>query len=475
MRPGRRARRAAFALAALGLAAPDAWAADVRPRLSLAAAVGQALTANPRLLDARDTVEQANVSLRLARSDFRPKVVPNIVGSFGQTDVSNQMYRVDMSQRFTTGTELRATVGTATFQNQLGDYYNTDTTFLLSQPLLRGAGRAATRGQLASAEARLADAEQQRVISEYQVTLDVARAYYRIVAQQRVAEVAEKSLDRARRLREASQAKLQVGKVSQLDVFRAQQLVGQGEVQLLDAQAAVEEAKDYLRFLMGRDVDYDFDVEQEIPREVEPVAAEQAVMLAGEHRLELSGARAAVAEADRQVALARNRLLPQLDLSLGVTRRETAEGFLSSFRLDRFRMATFFTISMPVNRSQDNLAYHNALLERDRRRRETVTLGTRLAHEARGAVRQQERILKSLQLADSNVEFARQELEVAELRYQRGLSNNLDVVSAEAGLLGAESRRIALLAELAVARLVLRATLGVLDPVRDIGPEAAVS
>ncbi len=72
--------------------------------------------------------------------------------------------------------------------------------------------------------------------------------------------------------------------------------------------------------------------------------------------------------------------------------------------------------------------------------------------------------MKSLELADASVDFALKEVEVADLRYQRGLSNNLDVVTAENGLLQAQSRRMQALAELAVARLALHATLGILDP-----------
>jgi outer membrane protein TolC len=56
------------------------------------------------------------------------------------------------------------------------------------------------------------------------------------------------------------------------------------------------------------------------------------------------------------------------------------------------------------------------------------------------------------------------------MRYQNGLSNNLDVVTAEAGLLQAESRRIQALADSAVAGLRLRAVLGILDPRADISP-----
>jgi outer membrane protein TolC len=60
------------------------------------------------------------------------------------------------------------------------------------------------------------------------------------------------------------------------------------------------------------------------------------------------------------------------------------------------------------------------------------------------------------------------EVEVAQLRYDTGLSNNLDVVSAESRLMLAESRRIQALADAAVARLRLRALLGVFDPHADI-------
>ena len=65
-------------------------------------------------------------------------------------------------------------------------------------------------------------------------------------------------------------------------------------------------------------------------------------------------------------------------------------------------------------------------------------------------------------------DLGRKEVEVAQLRYERGLSNNLDVVTAESNLLTAESRRIAVLADSAVARLSLRAMLGILDPRKDV-------
>jgi len=67
--------------------------------------------------------------------------------------------------------------------------------------------------------------------------------------------------------------------------------------------------------------------------------------------------------------------------------------------------------------------------------------------------------------------LTRKECDVARFRYQRGLSNNLDLVNAETGLLAAEARRIGAIAELAVARLYLKAALGTLDPRKDVAQQ----
>ena len=453
--------------------------------VTLAQAINEALIKNDRILNQRDAIEQSALGLRLARNEFQPKVTPNILGSFGQTDVNSQNYRVDVSQKLVTGTEFRVGAGTSTSQIPgtvaagTSDirFYNADTTFTLTQPILRGAGTAITRRSLTSAEIRRADANRQEALAEQQVAVEVAAAYYRVVAQQSFVEVARQSLERARSLRDASEAKLDVGLVSQLDVLRAQQLVSQSEIQWFDAQSAIEDARDRLTSLMRRERSDTFAVESQIPRpDQEPVDVADAVASAIDHRLDLKSLIAGAADADLQVRFARNQLLPQVDVNFAWTRRETSETFARSFGLDRFQFATFFTIAMPVDRTPQIVGYQNALIDRERRKREIGTLQRQIADDVKRAVRDRDRLLRSLAAAETSVDIGRKEVEVAKLRYERGLSNNLDVVTAESSLLGAESRRIAALAESAVARLSLRAMLGILDPRKDIGgPAPAVT
>lgn len=460
-----------------GWLAASPAAAQTTQVLTLEQAVNEALGQNERLVNQADTTAQADLGLRLARNTFKPKVTPNIFGSFGRTDISSQTYRVDVSQKLTTGTDLRLSVGTASSQipsqSRLSEddvlFYNADTTLSVTQPLLRGFGSSVARRSLTSAELRRTDANRQQSLAEQQVAVDVAAAYYRVVAQQAFVDVARQSLDRSRRLRDASEAKLDAGLVSQLDVLRAQQLVAQAEVQFFDSQAGVEDARDRLTFLMGRPTSERFEVRVDIPRpDPDPIDTVHATTLALGNRLDLRSRVAARDDAENQIRFTKNQLLPQVDVNLALTRRETADSFRTSFALDGYQFATFFTISTPVDRTAQQVDYQSALLDRDRRRRDVVTLERQIADDVKQALRERDRLLRGVISAETSVEIGRREVEVAQMRYQTGLSNNLDVVTAESGLLAAEGRRIQALADSAVAKLRLRALLGVFNPRTDL-------
>jgi outer membrane protein len=450
-------------------------AASAQPAsmLTLEQAVQEALVRNERILNQHDATEQAALGVRLARNTFQPKVTPNVLGSFGQTNVNSQNYRVDVSQKFVVGTEVRLGIGTSTAQipavvgQPASDirFYNADTTLTLSQPLLRGLGAGVGRRGLSSAELRRTDADRQHTLVEQQVTLEVASAYFRIVAQQALIEVARQSLERARRLRDASEARLDAGLVSQLDVLRAHQLVTQAEIQLFDSEAADADARERLLFLLGREADAPVSIATDIPRPAaDPLDAGAAVATALANRLDLKILADSGADADRQISFAKNQLLPQLDVNVAYTRRQTADSFVHSFGVDRFQFATFLTIAMPVDRTPQLIDYQNALIERDRRRRDVATLQRSIADDVRRALRERNRLLRGLLAAENSVAISQKEVEVAQVRYERGLSNNLDVVTAEGNLIAAQSRRIQALADSAMAGLSLRAMLGILNP-----------
>ena len=437
--------------------------------LTLGSAIDLALARNDRVVAARDEEQRATIGVRIARAAFNPKVVPSLSSSLGQSDLANQNYGVAVSQQLTSGTEFRFNATTLSSRNQLGAFYTGDTTFLVRQPLLRGFGRDAVREPLTAAETRVDRSSRDRAFVEQTVALEAAAAYFDLIKQKQLAVVARQSLARSRQLADASAAKLTLGRASQLDVLRARQLAGQGEAQLLAATDAVDDAQDRLRVVMGMKTVDPIAVPDEIP----PVAMvnplpEDLVGAAWATRADVRNAEASMTDSSRAINLARSQLRPQADLSVGMTRQSAGQSIKTSFGLNDFRLATFATVSMPLDRTAEDAALQTAILERDRRQRDLEAMKTRVEVDVRKATRAHDRALKTLELETASLDLAARELDVAKFRYDRGLATSLDLVAAEGNLVAAEGRRIAASADVALTQFSLRATVGILDPRTDM-------
>jgi outer membrane protein TolC len=90
--------------------------------------------------------------------------------------------------------------------------------------------------------------------------------------------------------------------------------------------------------------------------------------------------------------------------------------------------------------------------------------------EVRSAVRNLERIRKSVELQRKGVDFAEQQHRLATMRYQRGLASNFDVVDAEGSLVAARTALVGLLTDFQVARMQLLRVTGSLDVAREFAP-----
>jgi outer membrane protein TolC len=439
-----------------------------QPRLSLAEAVTLALANSEPALQAGEAVAEAEIGLRVARGAFEPKFGSNVLGTLAQPSLSGQTYGLTFSQRLVTGTEFRANLSTTSARNQLGTYFASDTTFSVGQPVSRGFSSRFARRDVTASERRLENARREQLLAEQRLAIEVATAYYQVTAQSQLLLLAEASAARARQLLEASRARLAAGKVSQLDVLRAEQLVAENDLQVLDARTASLDAADQLRLLFGRGPDFLFTVAPDVSVPTGHMTEAEAEASALVQRLELAGAVASVREGEDAVWLAGQQSLPQVNLGVALTRRETAPNALDSFGLDNFQLAGFASATLMFDRTASRAGRQSAQLDLIRRQRKSASLRLSVAQEARRAVRYYERLYQGLTLVESSVEQASREAELALLRYERGLSNNLDVVAAEANLLGARARRASLLGELAVAWFQLRAAAGVLNPRVDI-------
>lgn len=430
--------------------------------VSLADAVDIALKKNFGLLTAADSVQSARINYSAARAQFYPQLIPSYSRASGSSS-----FGLEASQRLPwTGGSLSATaLMTSVPGADLAVTRSTGMQFLLRQPLLRGFGPNAAHYALRNSRRARQAQERSFELGRQRLAVDVARSFYQIVQQRQLLTVSRQSLRRSQSLRKASEARLAVGLVSKLDVFRAELQASQAQDSMVRAQAALDTALEQFRVLLGLSPTEPLEpqtveLSERLKDEVEPMDA--LLERARARRLELQEGRDQIDDARRTVSLSRQNMLPQLDLNLGFTQGGLGTTFFNAFGSDR-RVNVYFSASYPVERSSERANKAVAEIDVAARTRSVRQQELQVEAEVRAAVRELDRIRKSVELQKKGVEVAEQQRRLATLRYQRGLASNFDVVDAEGSLVLARSALVGLLTSYQVARIELMRVTGGLD------------
>lgn len=441
-------------------------------RLSLAQAVSTALSRNFGLLSSLDAERSARYGESVAFAAFYPKLLP----SFTRSSDGGSSLGAELSQRLPwlggtfslsgTRTTLDATEGAFASRS-------TDLRLSLVQPLLRGFGPTVTGYQLKNS--RRARQAQQRSLElvRQRLAIDVAASFYQVLRQRQLIDVSKQSLARSEGLRDASQARMQVGLASRLDVLRAELQASQARDALVSAEAALGSALEQFRVLLGLDPREPVEPEGGALPEVPPSedeAVDSLVTAALQRRLELMEVRDQVGDAQRSFRVARQSLLPQLDLN--VVHSETSTTAFSSdpLRLSDKRTSVFLSTSYPIERTADRAGAAVAELELLARRRAVKQREFEIEAEVRAAVRTLEQIRKRVEFQKQSLDLAEQQHQLATLRYQRGLASNFDVIDAETALVAARTALASLQADYQVARFQLLRATGSLDVEKEFAP-----
>jgi outer membrane protein TolC len=442
------------------------------PTLDLAAAVRVALERNFSLLDSADAVSASRWQESAARGEFLPQVVPLFQRGDGRT-----LFGLDVSQKLPwTGGTLTASgryVSEPELDVETPFPRSTDLGLILSQPLLKGAGPNATYFNLTNAERAVVTQERSLELARQRLAVQVAAAYYAVVAQRQLFEVADQSLKRTEGLLDASDARLKVGMASKLDVFRAELQAAQAREGMIRSRAALENALEQFRGILALppdDLVEPMTVELAAPGEGTEEPVDLLVGRALDNRLELREARDRVGDARRAASLARQNLLPQVDLNFGVSQLGFGRSFGDTFRAADTQVQFFLSASYPFQRATEKANRAVREIEVQARQRGVHQLELEIEREVYQAHRELDRIRQSVEVQEQAVEVAAQQRRLAVLRYQRGLASNFDVVDAESNYVVARSALVSLLTSYAVARLELLRVVGTLSVDTEFAP-----
>ncbi len=455
------------------LAAGVVRAADLRdaarlPSSAVLLTIGDALKAglarNPDLLDAEDAYLSTKYGERAVASGFLPQATP-----FYSTDRDPRTgeradsYGVNVSQQFSFGPSLQGGL-TVTRGAQPGEAYASQYLLSLRQSLLRGADPVVPAEPLR--EARRATQAQALAFETQRrrTVLSIYQAYLGLAEQEQALDLALERGERARRLTEFSRARFQAGSVSRLDVLRAEQQEAQASVSINDAVNAVEDARDLLRRTAGLPKDFAFCIRapEELPLP-EP-ELDQALDGLLDRQPAAVEARAEIGDAETAARIARSNRLPSLDAVLTYERTGAGMSAGDALRTDfsswRFGFATQYGLNSAAAAAQVRMA---EIAAREKGRAFDL-LADDLERQVRQAYRRLDVLRRDHAIAEENARVAELQARVAQLRYEKGLSDNFNVVDAEGLLNSARLLELDSRFQTLLARLDCLSASGYLEP-----------
>ena len=429
--------------------------------VSLDESISMALQGNFGLLSSADIVASARLAEGVQRAAFLPQVTPLFQRSPNETTVGASL---DQALPWSGGL-LHGSFGTHSPHDGLAAR-SSELNATLVQPLLRGFGPTTSLFALRNARRARESQERSFALARQSLIVQVTEAFYQVIRQRQLVEVSRQSLKRGASLKKASQARMLVGMVSKLDVFRAEIQEAQASESLVAAETGLDTALESFRVLLGLSPRTPLEpapvrLDAEVSLDLEPV--ETLTTRALEHRLDLKDSRDRVQDARRALAYARQSLLPTLDVNVELSQTGVGATLADSLRSFDRRVGVTLSAGFPLQRAADRAQQTTGELNLRAAERNLRQMEMQIEAEVLAAARRIELLRKSIDLQRQGLVFAEQQQRLATLRYQRGLASNFDVVDAEGNLVSTRTALVGLLTDLAVARSELLRVVGVLE------------
>jgi outer membrane protein len=314
----------------------------------------------------------------------------------------------------------------------------------LRQPLMRGGRIYVATRPIHDAEFNLGILESQLRAQILQVIAQTTEAYYNTILAQRLIEVSQQAIRRDLDLIEASEALFRAGRSSQRDVLSAQIRLSDDQADLASRQADLERSQLTLRDVLGLPIGESITLaDTTVPFRSVKMRLDAWVETALANRPEIQAVLYRLDQSALTVRVASNDVLPKLDL-VGLFRRNDFSNSASgAWGLDSQTWVAGVEFEIPFGNVAARERLRSARLLHARIERELANTRRVIELEVRDEVIRLRQNLEDLKAQTAKVEQARSKLEVAQVRFSRGLANNFDVTDAQNDLVNAESDLLA--------------------------------
>ncbi|HET7505372.1 MAG TPA: TolC family protein [Kofleriaceae bacterium] len=465
------------------------WAGEARAT-TLPELLQVAVRQSPALQNARldIAVAEARIQQTWARNDWL--VTAKLTGSYDPSPTRGNTTTLggtgDLSRLLPTG----GTVGlhadstyARTTDSPLGAIGNgsgweDNVDVSITQPLLRGRGRAVFDASEARATLARDVVVLARRLAAIQTVQAVISAYWDLVLAEQNVAITRASLDLARERLRVTQIGADGGKIARSEIPAVLQIIATREEDVLNGELTVLDRSIALRRAAGMPIgagEIGLRVATDLDTKDQPLALGPLVERAFAASPELAELAKQDTSATIDIAVTETGLLPQLDAALSLGPSGSAGSFGGAWKdlveLNNLGVNGSLTFSQSLGR---NDVRGRAREQRELRRKLAVNaadIRAQIAQTMTRAVAQIELARRRLTLSQQAIDLANQNIKIETDRFNLGKSTNFDVLNRQEDLRQAELRKTQALIDWHKAEVVVQALTSDLLPMYGIAVE----
>jgi len=424
---------------------------------TLKQAIDHALMANRTIANAIDNITQATYLQVVAKSEFELKIFPEVYLDFSKKK-PNYGAGVSLSKKLPIGTNVTVS---PTLQ-KTGDYYNSGLNITMTQPLLKGRNPFYNLYSVRQSDYYLRMSQRELYLTQINIVMSTISTVYEVIRRREILRLHQSSFDRSQGYAEATQLKQKMKFATTIDVYRANIKLKQAESLLINSLETYQDSLENLKFLLAVPLEQQIEVSATLKFNRVNFDENKVIETSLRKRVELQQFQDMIDNLELQSEIAKQNILPDLKLVL----RYTAQGNENELNQSLKRVKGDFKIGLEssgnTRKTNEKAEYQSSLLTIKSAKQIYEVKKEEIKRAVKFALRNLIHAGKSINIQQEQIEQAKGKLELARLKFMRGMAGNFDLVEAETEVRESEINLISAVITYIVGQYRLKATIGTL-------------
>jgi outer membrane protein TolC len=426
--------------------------------ISLEQAIQMALENNRTLRSAALDITSSDLSLKSQQSEFDIKIVPQGASRYDSGEDGYWQVGATLSKKLAQGAEIAVTPTTG----ESGGSRNSEVDVSLRIPLLQGAGSAYAMDAVYSSMYSNEKEKLSFIKQQTDTILQTVTAVYGCIQTQQQIDFLQKQLDELKRHLSLAKIKEKSGIIDAMDLYRAEIRIQSVEEELTSTREELANNIDEVKNILAVSLQQPLIVTAPVDYRPVEIELEEAQNIALANRIELVMSAMQLQESERRVAVAKNNILPQLDLELGYNSYRDED--YDAFSDERWTVA--LSSESDLFRTSERNDYQQSRLELQQVELSRQDVEEQIIQDVRFQLNSLEKQQERIAIRQEQARQAMGKLRLAESKFRYSLANNFDLLEAQTEMQQARTDYMVETINYIVGTYRLRSSLGTLMDIK---------